>query len=84
MADRPPARTASSIFYTDRLQEMHLLYPRIPWRYWPFPIPHAYTLKTAKGWNRWIAQLKFKQQVRPYGLVNQGKWKFRWNTEAEI
>ena len=45
--------------------------------------PHAYTIEDGGMKQVDLAQLKFKQQVDPYGLMNPGKMK-GWNTEAEI
>ena len=45
--------------------------------------PHAYTIEDGGMKQVDLAQLKFKQQVDPYGLMNPGKMK-GWNTEAKI
>ncbi len=44
--------------------------------------PHAYTLEDGGMKQVDLAQLKFKQQVDPYGLMNPGKMK-GWNTETK-
>ena len=45
--------------------------------------PHAYTIEDGGMKQVDLAQLKFKQQVDPYGLMNPGKMK-GWNTETEL
>jgi FAD/FMN-containing dehydrogenase len=45
--------------------------------------PHAYTIEDGGMKQVDLAQLKFKQQVDPYGLMNPGKMK-GWNTETKL
>ena len=45
--------------------------------------PHAYTIEDGGMKQVDLAQLNFKQQVDPYGLMNPGKMK-GWNAETEL